>query len=172
MPQFLVARQFPLLATTDDFKTVILIVGLAVLAFGLMQFFYHRKNLDANFDVGLAPAEIKFERRKHVRRMAIGRLIVCLGLVMASCYWVHERMAFAILLGTMLLLIICITILAYVDLASVGLKLSLDRMAQHKRKNDRVIQEAIANHHRNQTSGSPALADESSIERDHDPSGD
>ena len=90
--------------------------------------------------------------------MAVARLIVCLGLVMASCFWVHERLAFAILLGMMLLLLVCITILAYVDLASVGLKLSLDRMAENEREIDKAVERAIADHQRNQGSEEPDRA--------------
>ena len=144
-----------MLATTGNFKVVILLVGLAVLALGLVMAFYQRKNLDSNSTDGLTDAETKFERRKFGRRMAVARLIVCLGVVMASCYWVHERLAFAVLLGMMLLLLVCITILAYVDLASVGLKLSLERMAENEREVDKAVEKAIADHHRNRSSDEP-----------------
>jgi Tfp pilus assembly protein PilX len=155
-----------LLGASGDFKIIILVVGLLVLAGGLLLVFFHRRDFDSRITNGLAANELTFERRKHGRRTAVGRLIVCLGVVMSSCYWVHEGLAFAILLGMMLLLILGITVLAYIDMVSVGLKLGLDRMAENNRDTNRAIDAAIAKHKRSQADGENRSPDQQTPDPD------
>ena len=133
----------------SDFKMTLLLTGLTVLTGGLWSVWHHRehfsqlqKRLDQDSHAFL------FERRKHQRRSVVGGLVASCGIVLAGFFWVrvHDGKVFAILLALLLLLIVGITILAVLDMVSIGLKHGIKQLAEPDNETDRAIAAAIAKH--------------------------
>ena len=59
----------------------------------------------------------------------------------------EEGVAFAILLALLLLLIVGITILAVLDMISIGLKHSIKQLAESDIETDQAVAAAIAKYH-------------------------
>ena len=132
----------------SDFKMVLLLTGLIVLTGGLWSVLHHREHFrQLQQRMGKDARSFRFERRKHQRRSIVGGLIAGCGIVLAGFYWVHEGRAFAILLALLLLLIVGITILALLDMASIGLRRGIKQLAEPDTETDRAIAAAIAKHH-------------------------
>ena len=132
----------------SDFKVILLLTGLIVLTGGMWSVWTHREQysqLQQRLD--LSPGVFTFERRKHQRRSIVAGLMAGCGIVLAGFYWVDEGRAFAILLALLLLLIVGITILAILDMVSIGLKHGIEQLAEPDTETDRAIAAAIAKHH-------------------------
>lgn len=137
-----------ILATQSDFKMILLLTGLVVLTGGLWSIWHHREQCNQlpnrlKQDSRTLPSE----RRKHQRRSIVGGLVASCGIVMAGFFWVEEEVAFAILLALLLLLIVGITILAVMDMVSIGIKQSIKQLAESDTETDQAIAAAIAKHH-------------------------
>ena len=133
----------------SDFKMILLLTGLIVLTGGLWSAWYHRQQF-SQLQTRLErddPA-FSFERRKHQRRGVVGGLVASCGIVLAGFFWVrvHDGGVFAILLGLLLLLIVGITILAIMDMVSIGLKHGIEHLAEPDTETDQAIAAAIAKH--------------------------
>jgi len=132
----------------SDFKVILLLSGLVVLTGGLWSLWHHREH----FSQLLPQLEhdsptLRFERRKHQRRSIVGGLMASCGIVMGGFFWVEEGVAFAILLALLLLLIVGITILAVLDMISIGLKHSIKQLAESDIETDQAVAAAIAKYH-------------------------
>jgi len=142
----------------SDFKLTLLLAGLIVITGGLWTVWIHRRNLNQlQQRLKKGSSASCFDRRKHQRRSIVGGLITSCGIVMSGFYWVDEGRAFAILLALLLLLIVGITILAVLDMVSIGLKHGIEQLAEPDTETDRVIAAAIAKHH---SETSQALTDD------------
>ena len=133
----------------SDFKMILLLTGLIVLTGGLWSVWHHRQHFSQlQTRIEHDSPTFPFERRKHQRRSIVGALVACCGIVLAGFYWVqvHDGGAFAILLGLLLLLIVGITILAILDMVSIGLKHGIEQLAEPDTETDRAIAAAIAKH--------------------------
>ena len=131
----------------SNFKVILLLSGLVVLMGGLWSTWHHREHFSqllTKFKQN-SPA-FRFERRKHQRRSIVAGLMASCGIVMAGFFWVEEGVAFAILLALLLLLIVGITILAILDMVSIGLKHSIEQLAESDTETDQAIAAAIAKH--------------------------
>ena len=143
------------LVAQSDFKIILLLTGLIVFTGGLWSVWHHREHFGQlrerlNHDSPTFP----FERRKHQRRSIVGGLVASCGIVLAGFYWVHEGKAFAILLALLLLLVVGITILAMLDMVSIGFKHGIEQLAESDTETDRAIAAAIAKHHSENPNGS------------------
>jgi len=120
----------------SDFKVILLLTGLTVLTGGLWSLYHHRENFG---ELIRQPRQetlsFRFERRKNQRR------------------------SFAILLALLLLLLFGITVLAMMDMVSIGLKHSIEQITEHDSETDRVIAAAIAKH-KNAENNQGAATDE------------
>ena len=136
------AGQWAIVAESD-FKVILLLTGLIVLTGGLWSVWHHREQFSQ-----LEPNSptFQFERRKHQRRSIVGALVASCGIVLAGFYWVqvHDSGVFAILLALLLLLIVGITILAILDMVSIGLKHGIEQLAEPDTETDQAIAAAIA----------------------------
>lgn len=132
----------------SDFKMILLLSGLIVLTGGLWSVWTHRQHINQLQLRSEKGARTCFDRRKHQRRGIVGGLVASCGIVMSGFYWVDEGRAFAILLALLLLLIVGITILAILDMVSIGLKHGIEQIAEPDTETDRAIAAAIAKHHR------------------------
>lgn len=144
----------------SDFKVILLLTGLTVLTGGLWSLYHHRENFG---ELIRQPRQetlsFRFERRKNQRRTIVACLMACCGIVLSGFYWVHEGRSFAILLALLLLLLFGITVLAMMDMVSIGLKHSIEQITEHDSETDRVIAAAIAKH-KNAENNQGAATDE------------
>ena len=148
----------------SDFKMICLLTGLIVLTGGLWSVWHHREHFSQlQAELKRDSPKFLFERRKHQRRITVGALVASCGIVLAGFYWVQKEgaFAFAILLALLLLLIVGITILAVMDMVSIGLKHGIDQLAEPDTETDQAIAAAIAKHH-DETSGSSTDENENS----------
>ena len=140
-------RQWGIVADSD-FKMTLLLTGLIVLTGGLWLVWHHREQFSQlQTQLKSDSPSFTFERRKHQRRSIVGALVASCGIVLAGFYWVQREGAFAILLALLLLLIVGITILAILDMISIGIKHSIEQLAETDTEADQAIAEAIAKHH-------------------------
>ena len=132
----------------SDFKMILLLTGLAVLTAGLWLVWHHREQFrHLSKRLKQDSPNYRFEHRKHQRRTIVGGLVSSCGIVLAGFYWVQEGVAFAILLALLLLLTISINILAVLDMVSIGIKHSIEQLAEPDTETDQAIAAAIAKHH-------------------------
>ncbi len=137
-----------LLAAQSDFKMILLLTGLVVLTGGLWSVWHHREHFNRRLSQQGQGSRVRpSERRKHMRRSIVGGLVASCGIVMAGFYWVQEEVAFAVLLGLLLLLIVGITILAVLDMVSIGIKRGIEQLVESDAETDQAIAAAIAKHH-------------------------
>lgn len=141
----------------SDFKVVLLLTGLVVLAGGLWSAWHHCEHfrrLLAEHKQD-SPA-LRFERRKHQRRSIVAGLMASCGIVLAGFFWVEEGVAFSVLLAMLLLLLLGIAILAMLDMVSIGLKHSIKQLAESDSQTDQAIADAIAKYQKaNRDSDTP-----------------
>ena len=153
-----IAIEQSVVVAQSNFKVILLLSGLVVLTGGLWSIWHHREHFSQLLtQLKQDSPTLRFERRKHQRRSIVAGLMASCGIVMAGFFWVEEGIAFAILLALLLLLIVGITILAVLDMVSIGLKHSIKQLAESDTETDQAIAAAIAKHRKaNRDSDTPA----------------
>lgn len=149
-----------IIVAQSNFKVILLLSGLVVLTGGLWSIWHHREHFSLLMpQLKNDSPTLRFERRKHQRRSIVAGLMASCGIVMAGFFWVEEGIAFAILLALLLLLIVGITILAVLDMVSIGLKHSIEQLAEPDTETDQAIAAAIAKHQKASRDSDTSLDD-------------
>ena len=113
---------FPVIAATETYRELSLLLGLGTFICGLMAMFSHQRVLRETFEQPLKPREIIFETRKYRRRIVVAALIASLGVMIASLRWITEARPFATLILIILSTLLTILVIALIDMYSVGLQ--------------------------------------------------
>lgn len=110
------------MAELANVRSSSLVVGIGILAGGVLLFINHKREIDEVVTSEVADRIKAFEMRKFRRRAIISSMIVSVGLMMAALYWVNEQRVFAIFILMILALLVGISGLALIDFFSISLQ--------------------------------------------------
>ena len=111
-----------LLAFSGDIRLISLLMGMCGLVAGLALLLAHKSRIDNVLESEKSERLIRFERRKYRRRALASSLIASVGGMLAALYWVTDPKVFSIFILVILALLVCILMIAFFDLFSVGLQ--------------------------------------------------
>ena len=106
---------------SESTKSALLLLGLLCFSGGIVLMFRHQRTVREVQAEETDQRVLLFEHRKFRRRTTASCMVSCLGVFLASLYWVTAPRTILLMLSMILILLLGILGLAILDATSIGL---------------------------------------------------